>query len=78
MASYITRYFTIGAKYEIYQLIIDLANEGKSIIVVSSEMPELFGICDRIVVMSDGHVAGIDDVKNLDQEKVMTLATKYL
>ncbi len=73
-----TRGIDVGAKYEIYQLIIDLANEGKSIIVVSSEMPELFGICDRIVVMSDGHVAGIDDVKNLDQEKVMTLATKYL
>lgn len=73
-----TRGIDVGAKYEIYQLIIDLANEGKSIIVVSSEMPELFGICDRIAVMSDGHVAGIDDVKNLDQEKVMTLATKYL
>ena len=73
-----TRGIDVGAKYEIYQLIIDLANQGKSIIVVSSEMPELFGICDRILVMSDGHVAGIDDVENLDQEKVMTLATKYL
>lgn len=73
-----TRGIDVGAKYEIYQLIIDLAKQGKSIIVISSEMPELFGICDRIMVMSDGHVSGIEDVKNLDQEKVMALATKYL
>ncbi|NLW53027.1 MAG: sugar ABC transporter ATP-binding protein, partial [Tissierellia bacterium] len=73
-----TRGIDVGAKYEIYQLIIDLAKQGKSIIVISSEMPELFGICDRIMVMSDGHVSGIEDVKDLDQEKVMALATKYL
>ncbi len=73
-----TRGIDVGAKYEIYQLIINLANEGKGVIVVSSEMPELFGICDRIMVMSNGRIAGIDDVENLDQEKVMTLATQYL
>ncbi len=73
-----TRGIDVGAKYEIYQLIINLANEGKGVIVVSSEMPELFGICDRIMVMSNGRIAGIDDVENLDQEKVMTLATEYL
>ena len=73
-----TRGIDVGAKYEIYQLIINLANEGKGVIVVSSEMPELFGICDRIMVMSNGRIAGIDDVENLDQEKVMTLATLYL
>ena len=46
--------------------------------VVSSEMPELLGICDRILVMSNGRVAGIDEVKNLDQEKIMALSAKYL
>ena len=74
-----TRGIDVGAKYEIYQLIIEMANEGKGVIVVSSEMPELFGICDRILVMSNGHVAGIEDVnESLDQHKVMQLATKYL
>lgn len=73
-----TRGIDVGAKYEIYQLIINLANQGKGIIVISSEMPELFGICDRIMVMSNGRVADIDDVKNLNNEKVMALATKYL
>lgn len=73
-----TRGIDVGAKYEIYQLIINLAKQGKSIIMISSEMPELFGICDRIMVMSNGRVAGIEDVKDLDQEKVMSLATKYL
>lgn len=73
-----TRGIDVGAKFEIYQLIIKLARDGKSVIVVSSEMAELFGICDRIMVMSNGVVAGIEDVKDLDQEKVMALATKYL
>ncbi|NLY36330.1 MAG: galactose/methyl galactoside ABC transporter ATP-binding protein MglA [Tissierellia bacterium] len=73
-----TRGVDVGAKYEIYQLIIDLANKGKGIIFVSSEMPELLGTCDRILVMSNGRVAGIEDTKNLDQEKIMTLAAKYL
>lgn len=54
-----TRGIDVGAKYEIYQLIIDLAQEDKGVIVVSSEMPELLGICDRIMVMSNGHLAGI-------------------
>ena len=73
-----TRGIDVGAKYEIYQLIIDLANKGKGIIVVSSEMPELLGICDRILVMSNGKVAGIEDTNNLDQEKIMELAAKYI
>ena len=63
---------------EIYQLIIDLANKGKGVIMVSSEMPELLGICDRILVMSNGKVAGIEDTDKLDQEKIMTLAAKYI
>jgi len=73
-----TRGIDVGAKYEIYQLIIDLAKKGKGVIVVSSEMPELLGICDRILVMSNGRVAGIEDTKDLDQEKIMALSAKYL
>lgn len=73
-----TRGIDVGAKYEIYQLIIDLANKGKGVIVVSSEMPELLGICDRILVMSNGKVAGIGDANKLSQEDIMTMAAKYI
>lgn len=73
-----TRGIDVGAKYEIYQLIIDLANKGKGVIVVSSEMPELLGICDRILVMSNGKVAGIGDADKLTQEDIMTMAAKYI
>ena len=73
-----TRGIDVGAKYEIYQLIIDLANEGKGVIVVSSEMPELLGVCDRIIVMSGGQVAGEVDAKNTSQEEILTLAAKYV
>ena len=73
-----TRGIDVGAKYEIYQLIIDLAKEDKGVIVVSSEMPELLGICDRIMVMSNGHLAGILDVKDATQEEIMRLAAKYV
>ena len=73
-----TRGIDVGAKYEIYQLIINLANKDKGIIVVSSEMPELLGICDRILVMSNGRIAGIEETKDLDQEKIMELAAKFI
>ena len=73
-----TRGIDVGAKYEIYQLIIDLANEGKGVIMVSSEMPELLGVCDRIVVMSGGRVAGEVDARNTSQEEILTLAAKYV
>lgn len=73
-----TRGIDVGAKYEIYQLIIDLANKGKGIIVVSSEMPELIGICDRILVMSNGRIAGGGNPKELTQEDIMALAAKYI
>ena len=72
-----TRGIDVGAKYEIYQLILNLAKEGKTVIMVSSEMPELLGVCDRILVMSGGRLAGEVDAKNTSQEEIMTLAAKY-
>ncbi len=73
-----TRGIDVGAKYEIYQLIINLAEQGKSVIMVSSEMPELLGVCDRIIVMSGGKLAGELSREEADQEKIMSLATKYV
>ncbi len=73
-----TRGIDVGAKYEIYQLILDLAKEGKGVIMVSSEMPELLGICDRILVMSGGILAGEVDARNTSQEEILTLAAKYV
>lgn len=77
-----TRGIDVGAKFEIYQLILNLANEGKGVVMVSSEMPELIGICDRILVMSNGRVAGILDMKDQDnstaQETIMHLSAKYV
>ena len=73
-----TRGIDVGAKYEIYQLILDLANEEKGVIMVSSEMPELLGICDRILVMSGGRLAGEVDAKSTSQEEILTLAAKYV
>ena len=68
----------MGAKNEIYKLMNDLTQQGKSIIMISSEMPELLGVCDRIVVMSGGRVAGEVDARNTTQEEIMTLAAKYV
>ncbi|MBN2617020.1 MAG: sugar ABC transporter ATP-binding protein, partial [Spirochaetales bacterium] len=73
-----TRGIDVGAKYEIYQLIIDLANKGKSIIVVSSEMPELLGISNRIMVMSNGRIAGTVNTDETTQTEIFNLSTKYL
>ena len=73
-----TRGIDVGAKYEIYQLILDLANKGKTVVMVSSEMPELLGVCDRIVVMSGGRVAGEVNARSTTQEEIMTLAAKYV
>ena len=73
-----TRGIDVGAKYEIYQLIIDLAKEGKGVMMVSSEMPELLGVCDRIIVMSGGRIAGEVDAKTATQEEILTLAAKYV
>ena len=73
-----TRGIDVGAKYEIYQLIINLANRGKGIIMISSEMPELIGVTDRILIMSNGRVAGIVDTKSTTQEEIMRLSAKFL
>ncbi|MCX3066547.1 galactose/methyl galactoside ABC transporter ATP-binding protein MglA [Cetobacterium somerae] len=73
-----TRGIDVGAKYEIYQLMLDLANKGKGIIMISSEMPELLGVTDRILVMSNGRVAGIVNTKDTTQEEILKLASLYL
>lgn len=77
-----TRGIDVGAKYEIYQLIFKLAGEGKGVIVCSSEMPELLGICDRILVLSSGYVTGEYDLRNhpelATQENIMRDATKFV
>ena len=72
-----TRGIDVGAKYEIYELIIDLAARGKTVIMVSSEMPELLGVCDRILVMSGGKLAGEVNAAETTQEEIMALAAKY-
>lgn len=72
-----TRGIDVGAKFEIYQLINRLAAEGKAIVMVSSELPEILGMSDRIIVMHEGRVMGeIEDVKNTTQEDILSLAMK--
>ena len=73
-----TRGIDVGAKYEIYQLIIKMAKEGKTIIVVSSEMPEILGITNRIAVMSNHRLAGVVNTKETNQEELLRLSAKYL
>lgn len=72
-----TRGIDVGAKFEIYQLINELAAEGKGIIMISSEMPELLGVTDRILVMSNGKAAGIVETAKTSQEEIMRLAALY-
>ena len=72
-----TRGIDVGAKYEIYELIINLAAKGKTVIMVSSEMAELLGVCDRILVMSGGRLAGEVNAATTSQEEIMALAAKY-
>ena len=73
-----TRGIDVGAKFEIYQLIAELAKKGKGIIIISSEMPELLGITDRILVMSNGLVSGIVDTKTTPQSEILRLASLHL
>lgn len=70
-----TRGIDVGAKYEIYTIIAELAKQGKSIIMISSEMPELIGMSDRIIVMCEGRISGIVNGKGAEQEEIMQLAT---
>lgn len=79
-----TRGIDVGAKYEIYELMMNLAAQGKGVCFISSEMPELIGICDRILVMSNGQLAGIvergkdfGDIEG-EQETIMALQAKYV
>ena len=72
-----TRGIDVGAKYEIYCIIAELARQGKSIIMISSEMSELIGMSDRIMVMCDGRVTGFIDGDKANQENIMELATKF-
>jgi methyl-galactoside transport system ATP-binding protein len=71
-----TRGIDIGAKYEIYSFMIELAKQGKSIIMISSEMPELIGMSDRIMVMREGRVSGIVDGNTASEEEIMRLAAQ--
>ena len=72
-----TRGIDVGAKFEIYQLIHGLAEEGKAILMISSELPEILGMSDRIIVMNEGRVTGeIEDCSTATQEDVMKLATQ--
>ena len=73
-----TRGIDVLAKYEIYQLMIDLAKKDKGIIMISSEMPELLGVTDRILVMSNGRVEGIVKTSETNKEEIMELSAKYL
>ncbi|WP_163193055.1 sugar ABC transporter ATP-binding protein [Clostridium thermarum] len=73
-----TRGIDVGAKYEIYTIMTELAQQGKSIIMISSEMPELMGMSDRIMVMCEGRLSGIIDSKSATEEEIMRLATKFI
>jgi D-xylose transport system ATP-binding protein len=70
-----TRGIDVGAKYEIYKLMNDLAEQGIAIIMISSELEEVLGMCDRVVVISEGRSMGTLDSAEATQEKIMALAT---
>ena len=73
-----TRGIDVGAKHEIYEIMEQLADQGKSIIMISSEMPELLGMADRVYVMCNGKITGeIDQKEDMTQEKVMSFATQF-
>ncbi|WMC94064.1 sugar ABC transporter ATP-binding protein [Kineothrix sp. MB12-C1] len=72
-----TRGIDVGAKYEIYQIIINLAKQGKAIVMISSEMAELIGVSDRIAVMCNGRVTGELTREEATQERIMQLATHF-
>ena len=67
-----TRGIDVGAKYDIYCLINQMVEEGKSVIMISSEMPELIGMCDRIYIMNEGELKGELSAEEATQEKIMS------
>jgi D-allose transport system ATP-binding protein len=69
-----TRGIDVGAKSEIYKIMRDLSNEGKAIIMVSSELPEILAVCDRIAVFHSGSIAGILDGATASEEQILSLA----
>lgn len=71
-----TRGIDVGAKYEIYTIINRLASEGKGIIMISSELPEILGVCDRIYVMSEGRIVGETPAREASQESIMRYIMK--
>ena len=72
-----TRGIDVGAKYEIYCIIAEMAKQGKSIIMISSEMSEIIGMSNRVMVMCDGRITGFIDGKDATQENIMALATQF-
>lgn len=72
-----TRGIDVGAKAEIHSLLSELAGQGRSIIVVSSELPEVMGVADRIVIMHEGYVSGVLDRSEFSQETIMKYATSH-
>ena len=72
-----TRGVDVGAKYEIYKIMRDLVKKGKAIIMVSSEMPELLGMSDRVMIMREGRLSGILEKDEVSQEEVMKFATRF-
>lgn len=72
-----TRGIDVGAKFEIYKIMLNLAAEGNAIIIVSSELPELMGMSDRIMVMCEGRATGILSKEEATQVEIMRLATQF-
>lgn len=72
-----TRGIDVAAKVEIYNLMNELKKQGIGVLFVSSEMPEILGIADRIIVMCDGRITGEVDAKNTSQEEILALATRF-
>ena len=72
-----TRGIDVGAKVEVYELINQLTADGKAVVMVSSEMPELIGMSDRILILSNGQLAGEFDSKHATQEQLLQAAMKH-
>ena len=71
-----TRGIDVGAKAEIHKLLRSLADQGKAIVMISSELPEILRMSDRIVVMCEGRITGVLEWKGATQERIMQLATQ--